>query len=198
MNANVSTFRFRARNSGAVLLALFCAGCQLFGGNPAQQDLDRLQARLEEFSQIPPREQLTDQPYIKGRVLIVTRKPDMPFLMMTQEPHYYPSDRAKEVLAQAPEQVGTVVVLNYSKEKAGSYKVVEGSGGVGAYREVCELVLIDRSIPAVIHRKTFRGPEPGSATSISHYQTEVLTPVDLRNKCCRANCSQCSSTSIRV
>ena len=179
MNANVSTFRFRARNSGAVLLALFCAGCQLFGGNKAQQDLDRLQARLEEFSQIPPREQLTDQPYLKGRVLIVTRKPDMPFLMMTQEPHYYPSDRAKEVLAQAPEQVGTVVVLNYSKEKAGSYKVVEGSGGVGAYREVCELVLIDRSIPAVIHRKTFRGPEPGSATSISHYQTEVLTPVDL-------------------
>ncbi|MCM3903097.1 MAG: hypothetical protein ND866_15425 [Pyrinomonadaceae bacterium] len=179
MNANVSTSRFMARNSGAVLLALFCAGCQLFGGNSALQDLDRLQARLEEFSQIPPREQLTDQPYIKGRLLVVTRKPDMPSLSMTQEPYYWPSDRAKELLAQTPEQVGTVVVLNYSKEAAGSYKVVEGSGGVSAYREVCELILIDRSIPAVIHRKTFRGPEPGSATSISHNQTEVVTPVDL-------------------
>src|SRR5688500_3237833 len=123
MNANVSAFRFIARKAGPLFLALFCAGC----GNSAQQDLDRLQARLEEFSQIPPREQLTDQPYLKGRVLVVTKKPDMPS-SMTQEPHYWPSDRAKEVLAQAPEQVGTVVVLNFSKEAAGSYKVVEGSG----------------------------------------------------------------------
>jgi hypothetical protein len=179
MNANVSTFRFMARNSPAVLLALFCAGCQLFSGNTAQQDLDRLQARLQEFSQLPPNEQLTDQPYIKGRVLVVTRKPDMPSLEMTQQDYYYPSDRAKDLLAQAPEQVGTVALLNFSKEEAGSYKVVEGSGGVSAFREVCELILIDRSIPAVIHRKTFRGPEPRSATSISHYQTEVVTPVDL-------------------
>lgn len=179
MNTNVSTSRFMARTPGAVLLALFFAGCQLFGGNPAQQDLDRLQTRLDEFSQIPPREQLTDQPYIKSHVLVVTRKPDMPFLMMTQEPHYYPSDRAKELLAQTPEQVGTVVVLNYSKEEAGSYKLVEGSGGVSAYREVCELILIDRSIPAVIHRKTFRGPEPLSTTSISERQAVVVTPVDL-------------------
>ncbi len=179
MNANVSTSRFMARNSGAVLLALFCAGCQLFGGNPVQQDLDRLQARLEEFSQIPPREQLTDQPYIKGRVLVVTRNPDMPFLTMTQEPHYWPSDGAKELLAQTPEQVGTVVVLNYSKEKAGSYKIADASGGVSAFREVCELILIDRSIPAVIHRKTFRGPEPLSTTSISERQAVVVTPVDL-------------------
>jgi hypothetical protein len=179
MNAKVSTFPFTARNSGAVLLALFCAGCQLFGGNTAQQELDRLQARLEEFSQIPPREQLTDQPYIKGRVLVVTRKPDMPSLMMTQEPHYYPSGRAAELLAQSPEQVGTVAVLNYSKEEAGSYKIVDAPGGVSAFREVCELVLIDRSIPAVIHRKTFRGPEPLSATSISQRQAVVVTPVDL-------------------
>ena len=178
MNASVSTFRFIARSTGLVLLYIFCSGCQLFG-DTAQQDLDRLQARLEEFSQIPKSEQLTDQPYIKGRLLVVTRNPDIPFLQMTQQPHYWLSDRAKDVLAQTPEQVGTVVVLNYSKEKAGTYKVVEGSGSVSAFREVCELILIDRSIPAVIHRKTFRGPEPGSATSISHYQTEVLTPVNL-------------------
>jgi hypothetical protein len=133
----------------------------------------------KKFSQIPAREQLTDQPYIKGRVLVVTKKPDQASLEMTQQAYYWPSDRATEVLAQAPEQVGTVALLNYSKEEAGSYKVVEGSGGVSAYREVCELILIDRSIPAVIHRKTFRGPEPASATSVSHYQTEVITPVDL-------------------
>jgi hypothetical protein len=179
MKANASAFRFVAGMFGMVLLVLFGAGCQFLGGNSAQQDLDRLQARLEEFSQVPRREQLADQPYIKGRVLVVTRKPDMPFLMMTQEPHYWPSDRAKDLLAQAPEQVGTVVVLNYSKEAAGTYKIEGGSGGVGASREVCELILIDRSIPAVIHRKTFRGPDPLSTTSIRHTQAEVVTSVDL-------------------
>jgi hypothetical protein len=98
---------------------------------------------------------------------------------MTQEHYYWPSDRAKDVLAQKPEEVGTVAVLNFSKEAAGTYKLAEGSGGVSAFREVCELILIDRSIPAVIHRKTFRGPDPRSATSISHYQAEVVTSVDL-------------------
>ena len=176
MNFKRSRYLFNARNAGVVLLALFFAGCT--GGSTAQQDLDRLQARLDEFSQIPPREQLTNQPYIKGRVLVVTKKPGMS-ASMTQEPYYWTSDRAKDLLAQTPEQVGTVAVLNFSKEEAGTYKVVEGSGGVSAFREVCELILIDRSIPAVIHRKTFRGPDPRSATSISQHQAEVVTPVDL-------------------
>jgi len=175
MNAEVLKFR----HSAALLLVLYCAGCQLMGGSTAQQDLDRLQARLEEFSQVPPREQLTDQPYIKGRILVIDKKPNMAFLTMTQEPHYWPSDRAKDLLAQTPEQVGTVALLNFSKEAAGSYKLTEGSGGVSAFREVCELILIDRSIPAVIHRKTFRGADPRSTTSISQYQAEVVTSVDL-------------------
>lgn len=179
MNTNFSAFRFMFPKAVAVLLALFCTGCQLFGGSSAQKDRDRLQASLEEFSKLPG-EQITDQPYLKGRVLVVTRKPDMPFLTMDQEPLPYPDDeRAKELLAQTPEQVGTVVVLNYSKEKVGTYKIVEGSGGVNAYREVCELIVIDRSIPAVIHRKTFRGRDPASTTSIRETQGEILTSVDI-------------------
>ena len=177
MNSKVSTFRLMGCGLGSALLVLFCSGCQLFG-DPAQENRDRLQARLEEFSQPPPREQLTDQPYIRGRALVITRRQDPPVLMM-EDPVYWGSDEAQELLAQAPEQVETVVVLNYSKERAGTYNVVNATGGVGAYREVCELTLIDRSVHAVIHRKTFRGREPPSATSISHYQTDVTTPVDL-------------------
>ena len=178
MNSKVSAFRLVGRGFGAALLALCCSGCQLFGGDPAQENRDRLEARLEEFSQPPPREQLADQPYIRGRALVIKRRQDPPVLMM-EDPVYWGTDEAKELLAQTPEQVGTVVVLNYSKENAGSYKIVNANGGVSAYREVCEVILVDRSIPAVIHRKTFRGPEPSSATSISHYQTDVTTPVDL-------------------
>jgi hypothetical protein len=178
MNARVSTFCLMGRGFGAALLALICSGCQLFGGDPAQEDRDRLQARLEEFSQPPPREQLADQPYIRGRALVIKRRQDPPALLI-EEPSYWVSGEAKELLAQTPEQVGTVVVLHYSKEAAGAYKIVNANGGVHAYREVCELTIIDRSIPAVIHRKTFRGPEPAAAASISEYQTDLTTPVSL-------------------
>jgi len=178
MEANVSACSFVSRTFGAVLLVLLGAGCQFLGGDPAQENRNRLQARLEEFAQVPPREQLTDQPYIKGRALVIKRRQDPPVLMM-EDPVYWGSDQAKELMAEAPEQVATVVLLNYSKEGAGSYKVEGGSGGVSAFREACELTVIDRSIPAIIHRKTFHGPDPLSSTSISHTQAEVVTSVDL-------------------
>jgi hypothetical protein len=176
MKAKVSAFRFVVHTVGVVLLVLFGAGCQFFA-DPAQANRDRLIARLEEFSQVPPREQLTDQPYIKGRALVITRRPDYPLGM--EDPVLWGSDKAKELMAESPEQVETVVVMNYSKEAAGSYQIVGASGGVSASREICEVVVIDRSIPAVIHRKTFRAPDPVASTSISHTQTEVVSSVDL-------------------
>lgn len=181
MKARVPAFRFKAHAGGALLLALLCAGCQLLGGDPAQENRDRLTARLDEFTQVPPREQLTEPPYIKGRALIVTIKPDPPSKMQ-EDPVYWGGanqDKARALMAESPEQVETVVLLNYSKERADSYQIVGEKGGVAGFREVCELVVIDRSIPAVVHRKTFRAPDPPSATSISDKQTDVTSPVSL-------------------
>jgi len=70
-------------------------------------------------------------------------------------------------------------VLSFSKEEVGAYNVVGGEGGVLGYREVCEVILIDRSIPAVIHRKTFRAPDPPPAKIVRGSRPEVLSPVDL-------------------
>jgi hypothetical protein len=176
-----SAFRFLSPRLGAGVLALFCAGCQLFGGDPAQANRDRLEARLGEFSQIPPRDQLTEQPYIKGRALVITRRQDPP-VVMREDPVYWGTqdpDKVRALMAESPEQVETVVLLNYSKERAGDYNIVGESGGVAAFREVCELVVIDRSIPAVIHRRIFKGPDPLSATSINQRQADVTTSVDL-------------------
>ena len=181
MKTMISAFRFLAPPLGACSLALLCAGCQLFGGDPAQENRDRLEARLEEFSQVPPREQLTEQPYVKGRALVVTRRQDPP-VTTREDPVYWGAqdpDKVRALMAEAPEQVETVVLLNYSKERAGDYNIVGESGGVAAFREVCEVVVIDRSIPAVIHRRVFKGPDPLSATSINQRQAEVTTPVDL-------------------
>lgn len=178
MKATVSNLRPAPRAFGAVVLALLCAGCQLLSGDPAQGNSKRL-AQLEELSRIPPREQLTDQPYIKGRALVITKKPDNPYPMMEEPNSWGGSDRAKDLMADSPEQAGTVVVLNYSKEKTGSYNIVNSNGGIGEYREVCEVVIIDRSIPAVIHRETFRGPDRPPTRVVRDTQHEILSPVDL-------------------
>ena len=156
-----------------VLFLLFSAACQ----DSAQANRVRLQAQVEEFSQLP-REQLTEQPYIKGRAMIITKRQE-PQRTSIEDPVYWGTDDAKQLMAESPEQVQSVVLLQYSKEAAGSYKVAGASGGVSAFREICEVVVIDRSIPAVIHRKTFRGPDPLSTTSISHTQAEVVSSVDV-------------------
>ncbi len=173
-----SDLRPAARAFGALVLALLCAGCQFLNGDPARGDSNRL-AQFRELSQIPPREQLTDQPYIKGRALVITRKPDNPYPMVEDPISWGGSDRAKELMAEAPERAGTVVLLNYSKEKAASYKIENSNGGIGGYREVCEVVIVDRSIPAVIHRETFRGPDLPPTRVVRETQHEILSPVDL-------------------
>jgi hypothetical protein len=174
VNTDVSAHCFAARALGAALLALLCAGC----GDPAQENRDRLYARAEELSQIPPREQLTAQPYIKGRALVVSKKQDPPG-MLIEDPIVWGSDEAKELMAESPEQVETVVVLNFSKEAAATYQVEGGTGSLYGHREVCEVILIDRSIPAVTHRKTFRGPDLPPRKVVREGQPEVLSPVDL-------------------
>jgi hypothetical protein len=178
MNPSVSALCPAPRALGAVVLALLCAGCPLIGGDPAQESRKRLRSQVEELSRIPPREQLTDQPYIRGRALVVTKKQHPPLTSM-EDPVLWGSDRAKELMAESPEQVGTVVVMNYSKEKAASYNIEGSKGGVGGYREVCEVTIIDLSIPAVIHRETFRGPDLPPTKVIRETTSEILSPVDL-------------------
>ena len=178
MKASVPARCPAPRALGAVVLALLCAGCQLIGGDPAQENRRRLREQLQELSRLPPREQPTDQPYVRGRALVVTKRQDPPIMMM-EDPVTWGSDRAKDLMAEAPEQVGTVVVLNYSEEKAASYNIQGSTGGIGGYREVCEVIVIDRSIPAVIHRETFRGPDLPPTKVVRETQSIILSPVDL-------------------
>lgn len=178
MNPSVLALCPGPRALGAVVLALLCAGCQIFSGDPEQENRRRLHEQRDELSRIPPREQLTDQPYIRGRALVVRKGHDSPYTIV-EEPTTWGTDRAKELMAESPEQVGTVVVMNYSKEKAASYNIEGSKGGVGGYREVCEVTIIDLSIPAVIHRETFRGPELPPTKVVRETTSEILSPVDL-------------------
>ncbi len=122
---------------------------------------DQNRRRLEsgEFSQPPQRVQLTDQPYVRGKLLIFRRKDPSESFSRHDLSAY---GNFMEISAQTPEEVGTVALLHYRRQQAGTY-TVEGQGrSVPGYVWVCDLTLIDRSIPAVIHRRTFRGSEFGT------------------------------------
>jgi hypothetical protein len=65
-----------------------------------------------------------------------------------------------ELRAGGPDEVGTVVLLKWGRELAGVY-VGKTSAGAG-YRHVCEVVVIDKGLGAIVARKVFRGSEPPS------------------------------------
>jgi hypothetical protein len=127
------------------------------------RQLDTFKTRQKEFTVLPEKVQLTKEPYLKGKVAVYKTSS-----LETVLWHGYltPDQEAKmkDLLAQTADEVGTVVWLadNSKKDacpeiKKSDYKV-EGEARIrGAYVEVCEMTIIDITIPAVVFRKKFEG-----------------------------------------
>jgi hypothetical protein len=112
-----------------------------------------------EFSRIPETKKLTQKPYINGKIRILAKEPQVPGY------RGYDLKINEERLAKTPEEVGTVVLLDFKRNKFALYeKLTVSENGksptVNGYFWTCEMMLIDRSIPAVIYKETFRGNKP--------------------------------------
>jgi hypothetical protein len=133
------------------------------------RQLEALKAKSPEYVTLPDKVQLTQEPYINKKIALFktwqgSRGPD-------QELQNYfgafinPGEEViKELLANSPDEVGTVVMVeDNSKERGckevpkGNYRDAETGDVYGGYVEVCELTIVDRQIPAVILRKKFEG-----------------------------------------
>lgn len=165
----------------AVAFALACSGNQ--GGmtlEETQRQTDealrkqerktRGTERLErELVKIPAKEQLTNTPY---------RDTLGPYILERQEGGQYkfyvapPEDVTTGEMPAANTLIAAVV--DYKKVDDGPYVIVEKNETIPGYRLDAEVTLIDHTIPAVIHRKTFKGekPKPGLAGSNSIYIKE--------------------------
>ena len=127
--------------------------------NSNSRDLAGLILKDQEFSRLPETTKLTKQPYINGKIRILAKEPSLPGYRS------YELKIAEDRLAKTPEEVGTVALLDFKQNKFGEYgevnpldekKAIKANG----YFWTCELTLIDRSIPAVIYKETFRGNKP--------------------------------------
>ena len=119
-----------------------------------QQDkeaAEKLRAAVSDLAKLPDKIQVTDDPYIKGKMAIVRKDNGGSFYM-------YDPDMAAygDAYARAPEEVQTVVLRVCERTKKGVYHTKENPPReLSAFATDCDVTLVDRSIPAVIFKKRF-------------------------------------------
>jgi hypothetical protein len=118
-------------------------------------------AKEAEFVKLPAKVQLTREPYLKGKAAfyfrdVETGKKDKYWILDNKLNETLASGyetKIKDVTAQTPDEVETVVLGQCRQLRKGEL-VVPGKI-IPRYIWRCEVTIVDRTIGAVIHRKTF-------------------------------------------
>ena len=108
----------------------------------------------EMFDTLPP-VKLAAKPYLKGRVLILSRdaSESEQSTSVTNNTDYYITDTNRHALLAS--DVGSIVRVDCKRsKKVGTYSAGEGDS-IPAYGSTCEVIVIDNTMPAVIAKKTF-------------------------------------------
>lgn len=117
-----------------------------------------------ELSQIPAQEQITKTPYRGGNGIIYILEKDSggeyDFVTPPQGDYKTGEMPAANTLVSA--------LVEYKREPVGTYTIPEENKTVPAYALNADVTVIDHSIPAVIHRKSFKGEKPKSFTGDSN------------------------------
>ena len=168
---------WNARDIASIFLFAIVAlalGCESQGGKSAEElsrETDAILKKQEnktagierlrrELAVVPGNEQLTKEPY-RGTL--------EPYILERQDNGEYKFYSAPVEDYQTgefpPVNMMTVALIDYKKVDAGPFVVPEKNITIPGYRLDAEVTLIDHTIPAVIHRKTFKGesPKPGLA-----------------------------------
>jgi len=118
--------------------------------------------KREEFTKLPAKVQLTGQPYIKGKAVYYHRHislKDKSEKRMTAWVYQERTPFLSGVTAEKPEEVETVILEKCDEISLGSYARSfsgEKSETIPAFGWKCEITIVDKTIPAVIYRKTFQ------------------------------------------
>lgn len=138
-----------------------------------REGLKQLDAMTAEFAKPVKKTELADEPYLKGKVLVLDardsgayRSRDESNCRASSECERDDShcsrgvnfDRLSEVRARSAEEAQTIALVSCRKTPSGYYSEIAGDPNkkTPSFDQVCEVILIDRSIPAVIYKKTFK------------------------------------------
>jgi hypothetical protein len=138
-----------------LLLVIIIAALVFFGIRSGFRRLRSapFEKHLSEYASIRglEREQAAEA-YIRGKIVAVNRSENQ------IDDIYF--DLPQELRAAQPEEVGTVVWLEWGADRIGMY-----TDGAGAYAHTCKVTIIDMSIPAIIAERDFRGSRPPETKS---------------------------------
>lgn len=140
----------------SVVLLIFFAACTQKTDEERFQDVEKsLMASVADLTIVPSKVELTNEPYIKGKVAVFQElEKTGPYVKAgtyLMQPSYF--REMKDFYATTPEEVGTVALVSCQTVQKGVYRI--GDKETPAMVEDCDLTLIDRSKPAIIYRKRF-------------------------------------------
>ncbi|HET6977882.1 MAG TPA: hypothetical protein VFI24_16255 [Pyrinomonadaceae bacterium] len=136
-----------------------------------KQALTELDAKVDDFAHLPSRSQLAAQPYLKGKLFIVEIRDKRNYVYdfsgtgcrMSEDCRKDAGctgssyDKFSDVRARSIAEVVTTAVIECRKIKHGEFVQTGLNSGekIPGYDVSCNLTLVDRSIPAVVFKKTF-------------------------------------------
>ena len=112
-----------------------------------------------ELTKLPAKTQLTDQPYIKGEAVLFKQETPREKKAKGEKARWgfdLELSNKKIPAAKKPEDVGTVILNSCNEIPIGSYEGYDLGTKIPAYGQKCDVTIIDKTIPAVIYRKTFQ------------------------------------------
>ncbi len=137
--------------------------------NKEKENLKLLDSQKELYARLPRRTQLTGQPYIKGKLVILELSDKYKFFsyggycLASEEckpdAGCSSDDKFKDIRARSVEEAKTIALIACHKVKRGDYVQTSGSKPgetIPGYDMACDLTLVDRAIPAVIQKKAFK------------------------------------------
>ena len=149
-------------------------GCGLLSGSGSKQTTptpsptetprpvearDLFRPKEAEFTKLPAKTQLTAAPFIKGKAVLYTQSVSLDAKAKNEKPLWVFDANIltrKYPVAQKPEEVGTVLLQKCDEFPMGNYATQFTEEKIPSYGWKCEVTIIDKTIPAVIHRKSFQ------------------------------------------
>lgn len=138
-------------------------------------------ACISEYTNIAGLKTLDQDPYVIGKALIIDKTKNE--ILDPEKPYFF--NLPKELQPARPEEVGTIVWLEWGKVAVAKYKYEDASRESTLYDydaniQTCKVTIIDKNIPAIIGQSNFRGMDPPKSLRVGVNETAYIKNGQLR------------------
>lgn len=123
------------------------------------EECKKVRENLAEYEKLPELTQLTEKPYIKGKMIVID-KSGIRSRVRYKEVEGLPciiSPIDSPMIARRAEDIGAIVFLETREEQAGWYTDYKKKAKMPGYISVIDVTIVDHTIPAIIYKKSVKG-----------------------------------------